>query len=139
MTATDNKVLYTGRTRTTGGRTGSSRSDDGRLDIALTRFGTVGSGTNPEQLFAAGWSACFMGAMMRAAQRLGEKLPEEMAVDAEVDLLQGSDGFSLGARLKVSMPGVGREKALAIVEAAHQLCPYSRATRGNIDVHLSVA
>lgn len=76
---------------------------------------------------------------MRAAQRLGEKLPEEMAVDAEVDLLQGSDGFSLGARLKVSMPGVGREKALAIVEAAHQLCPYSRATRGNIDVHLSVA
>lgn len=139
MNAVDRKVLYTGRTRTTGGRTGSSRSDDGRLDIALTRFGTVGKGTNPEQLFAAGWSACFMGAMARAAEHLGTRVPLDAAVDAEVDLRQGLDGFSLGARLKVALPGVERDKALAILEGAHQLCPYSKATRGNIDVQLSLA
>ena len=139
MNAVDSKVLYTGRTRTTGGRTGASRSDDGRLDVTLTRFGAVGSGTNPEQLFAAGWSACFMGAMARAAQPLGVKLPEALAVDAEVDLVQGPAGFALAARLNVSVPGVPLEQALAIVEGAHQLCPYSKATRGNIDVQLSVA
>jgi len=137
--STEDKVLYTGRTHTTGGRTGASRSDDGRLDIALTRFGTVGQGTNPEQLFAAGWSACFMGAMARAAQTVGVRLPEDLAVDAEVDLVQGPDGFALAARLKVSVPGVDRDKALAIVEGAHQLCPYSKATRDNIAVELSVA
>ncbi|MES2611199.1 MAG: organic hydroperoxide resistance protein [Pseudomonadota bacterium] len=137
--STEDKVLYTGRTHTTGGRTGASRSDDGRLDIALTRFGTVGQGTNPEQLFAAGWSACFMGAMARAAQAEGVRLPDDLAVDAEVDLVQGPDGFALAARLKVSVPGVDRDKALAIVEGAHQLCPYSKATRGNIAVDLSVA
>ncbi len=139
MTAAQETVLYTGRTHTTGGRTGASRSDDGRLDIVLTRFGTAGSGTNPEQLFAAGWSACFMGAMARAAQPLGVKLPDDLAVDAEVDLVQGPDGFALSARLNVSVPGIDRDKALAIVEGAHQLCPYSKATRGNIKVDLSVA
>jgi len=139
MSTTDNKVLYTGRTHTTGGRTGASRSDDGHLDISLTRFGTAGNGTNPEQLFAAGWSACFMGAMARAAQPLGVKLPDDLAVDAEVDLVQGPDGFALSARLKVSVPGIAHDKALAVVEGAHQLCPYSKATRGNIQVDLSVA
>lgn len=139
MTTTQDKVLYTGRTHTTGGRTGAARSDDGHLDITLTRFGTPGSGTNPEQLFAAGWSACFMGAMARAAQSLDVKLPDDLAVDAEVDLLQGVDGFALSARLKVSVPGIERDKALAVVEGAHELCPYSKATRGNIKVDLSVA
>ncbi|WP_444812846.1 Ohr family peroxiredoxin [Variovorax jilinensis] len=139
MTIAQDKILYTGRTRTTGGRSGAARSDDGRLDIALTRFGTAGPGTNPEQLFAAGWSACFMGAMARAAQARGVALPAELAVDAEVDLLQGADGFALAARLKVSVPGVAHDTALAIVEDAHQLCPYSKATRGNIEVALSVA
>lgn len=138
MSAADTKVLYTGRTHTTGGRTGTSRSDDGRLDIALTRFGTVGDGTNPEQLFAAGWSACFIGAMARAAQPLGVKLPDDLAVNAEVDLVQGPDGFTLSARLQVSVPGIDRDKALAVVEGAHQLCPYSKATRGNIQVALSL-
>ncbi|SDO70244.1 peroxiredoxin, Ohr subfamily [Rhodoferax sp. OV413] len=138
MTAADTKVLYTGRTHTIGGRTGTSRSDDGRLDIALTRFGTVGNGTNPEQLFAAGWSACFMGAMARAAQPLGVKLPDGLAVNAEVDLVQGPDGFTLSARLQISVPGVDHDKALAVVEGAHQLCPYSKATRGNIQVALSL-
>lgn len=139
MTTTPDKVLYTGRTHTTGGRSGAARSDDGRLDITLTRFGTTGTGTNPEQLFAAGWSACFMGAMARAAQVQGLRLPAELAVDAEVDLVEGHEGFKLAARLEVHVPGVPRDTALAIVEAAHQLCPYSKATRGNIAVALSVA
>lgn len=139
MTTPEDKVLYTGRTHTTGGRSGAARSDDGRLDIVLTRFGSTGQGTNPEQLFAAGWSACFMGAMARAAQPLGVKLPDDLAVDAEVDLLQGPDGFSLSARLKVSVPGIEHDKALAVVQGAHQLCPYSKATRGNIRVDLSIA
>ena len=139
MTTAHDKVLYTGRTRTTGGRTGASRSDDGRLDIALTRFGTTGTGTNPEQLFAAGWSACFMGAMARVAQTQGVRLPADLAVDAEVDLVEGVDGFALAARLRVSVPGIDHDQALAIVEGAHQLCPYSKATRGNIQVALSVA
>lgn len=138
MSTAETKVLYTGRTHTTGGRTGASRSDDGRLDIALTRFGTVGTGTNPEQLFAAGWSACFMGAMAHAAQPLGVKLPADLAVDAEVDLVQGPEGFALAARLKVHVPGIDHDKALGVVEGAHQLCPYSKAIRGNIQVALSV-
>lgn len=138
-TTTQDKVLYTGRTQTTGGRGGAARSDDGRLDVTLTRFGTVGPGTNPEQLFAAGWSACFMGAMARAAQAQGVRLPEGLAVNAEVDLLEGADGFRLAARLQVLVPGVPHDTALAIIEGAHQLCPYSKATRGNIEVALSVA
>ena len=138
MAAAD-QVLYTGRTHTTGGRNGASRSDDGRLDIRLTRFGAAGNGTNPEQLFAAGWSACFMGAMARVAQTQGLRLPADLAVDAEVDLVEGPGGFALAARLQVSVPGIPHDTALAIVEGAHQLCPYSKATRGNIEVALSVA
>ena len=138
MTTPQDKVLYTGRTHTTGGRSGAARSDDGRLDITLTRFGTVGQGTNPEQLFAAGWSACFMGAMARAAQTQGVRLPADLAVDAEVDLVEGPDGFALAARLKVSVPGVARDTAMAIVEGAHQLCPYSKLTRGNINVEINL-
>ena len=128
------KVLYTGRTHTTGGRSGAARSDDGRLDITLTRFGAVGPGTNPEQLFAAGWSACFMGAMARAAQDRGVRLPGDLAVDAEVDLGTAGGEYFLQARLNVSLPGLDREVAQALTEAAHQPCPYSKATRGNIDV-----
>ncbi|PWB16568.1 Ohr family peroxiredoxin [Comamonas sp. JNW] len=139
MSAAQDKVLYTGRTTTTGGRSGASRSDDGHLDIRLTQFGTAGTGTNPEQLFAAGWSACFMGAMARAAQTLGVKLPADLAVEAEVDLVQNAEGFALAARLNVKVPGVAHDQALAVVQAAHQICPYSKATRGNIQVDLSVA
>lgn len=139
MTTTHDKVLYTGRTHTTGGRTGAARSDDGRLDITLSPPGSTAPGTNPEQLFAAGWSACFMGAMARVAQTQGVRLPAGLAVDAEVDLVEGPDGFALAARLKVSVPGIPHDTALAIVEGAHQLCPYSKATRGNIQVALSVA
>jgi len=138
MTSID-KVLYTAKTHTTGGRDGAARSSDGRLDIALSRPGSSGAGTNPEQLFAAGWSACFIGAMGRAAQALGVTLPRDVAVDAEVDLGTAGEAFELQARLHVSLPGLAPDVAGKVVEAAHQLCPYSRATRGNIDVALSVA
>lgn len=132
-------VLYTGKTRTTGGRNGQSHSDDGRLDIKLSPPGTSGAGTNPEQLFAAGWSACFIGAMGFAAQGLGVRLPADTAVNAEVDLGNSTErGYFLQARLNVSLPGIEPELARKIVEGAHQTCPYSKATRGNIDVELNV-
>ena len=133
------EVLYTGRTHTVGGRDGAARSDDARLDIRLSPPGSTGPGTNPEQLFAAGWSACFIGAMGRAARAAGIALPAGVAVDAEVDLCRAGEGFVLQARLKVSLPGLEPEAARRVVDGAHQLCPYSRATRGNIAVELSIA
>ena len=138
MTTID-KVLYTARTQTTGGRDGASHSDDGQLDIKLSSPGSARPGTNPEQLFAAGWSACFIGAMGRAAQAAGVKLPADVAVDAEVDLGKSGDGFALQARLTISLPGLDAAVARAIVDGAHQLCPYSKATRGNIAVELTLA
>jgi Ohr subfamily peroxiredoxin len=133
------KVLYTGKTHTTGGRDGAARSDDGRLDIALAPPGSHGKGTNPEQLFAAGWSACFIGAMGLAAREQKIALPADTAVDAEVDLGTGADGYLLQARLTVSLPGVPRDVAAGLVEAAHQRCPYSKMSRGNIDVSIALA
>src|SRR3569623_1800657 len=133
------KVLYTGTTHTTGGRDGAARRSDGKLDIRLSPPGSNGPGTNPEELFAAGWSACFIGAMGRAARASGIALPSDVAVDAEVDLGQAGDGFLLPARLKVSLPGLDPTVARTIVDGAHQLCPYSKATRGNIAVELSLA
>ena len=133
------KVLYTGKTHTTGGRDGAARSDDGRLQIRLSPPGGNGAGSNPEQLFAAGWSACFIGAMGRAAKGKNIVLPPDVAVDAEVDLGSGEGGFFLQARLRVSLPGLPREQGQALIEAAHQLCPYSRMSRGNIDVTLALA
>lgn len=133
------KVLYTGRTQTHGGRDGSSRSDDGRLDVKLTPPGGAGAGTNPEQLFAAGWSACFIGAMGHAARRMSITMPADVAVAAEVDLGSGEGGYALQARLAVSLPGLDAATARSLVDAAHQTCPYSKATRGNIDVDIAVA
>ncbi|APR39600.1 organic hydroperoxide resistance protein [Paraburkholderia sp. SOS3] len=130
------KVLYTGKTHTTGGRNGASRSSDGNLDIELSPPGT-GTGTNPEQLFAAGWSACFIGAMNRAAAAQKIVLPKDLAVDAEVDLGTAGNDYFLQARLNVSLPGLAPEVARAVVDGAHQLCPYSKATRGNIDVTIN--
>jgi lipoyl-dependent peroxiredoxin len=133
------KVLYTGKTHTTGGREGASRSSDGRLDVKLSTPGTPGSGTNPEQLLAAaGWSACFIGAMGLAAAKLKIALPADTAVDAEVDLGTTDGAYFLQARLNVSLPGLDREVAEALANAAHQTCPYSKATRGNIDVVIKV-
>lgn len=132
------KVLYTGKTHTTGGREGASKSSDGNLDIKLSSPGSNRPGTNPEQLFAAGWSACFMGAMGIAASKMNIKLPVETAVDTEVDLCLTGDAYSLQARLNVSIPGVDAQTARAIADQAHQTCPYSKATRGNIDVTINM-
>ncbi|MBN3763433.1 organic hydroperoxide resistance protein [Burkholderia sp. Ac-20365] len=137
MAKIDN-VLYTGKTQTTGGREGAARSSDGRLDIQLSPPGSNGKGTNPEQLFAAGWSACFIGAMGLAARELKVALPVETAVNAEVDLGTGEGGYFLQARLNVSLPGVSADVAQKIVDTAHQTCPYSKATRGNIDVEIAL-
>ncbi|WP_426321861.1 organic hydroperoxide resistance protein [Pseudoduganella sp. R-43] len=131
-------VLYTGKTRTTGGRDGAARSNDGRLDIKLSPPGSNGPGTNPEQLFAAGWSACFIGAMGRAAKDKRVLLPADTAVDADVDLGTNEGGFQLQARLNVSLPGLAREVAQELVETAHQICPYSKMSRGNIDVAINL-
>lgn len=132
------KVLYTGKTRTTGGRDGFARSDDAQLDVKLSPPGTPHPGTNPEQLFAAGWSACFIGAMGQAAAKRKLRLPEATAVDAEVDLGMTDGAYFLQARLNISLPGLDVDVARALVEEAHQTCPYSKATRGNISVELNV-
>lgn len=132
------KILYTAKAHTTGGRDGASRTSDGRLDVKLSSPGGPGSGTNPEQLFAAGWSACFIGAMKVAAGKMKIALPPETAIDAEVDLGLADSNYTLAARLNVHMPGVERATAQSLVDAAHQICPYSRATRGNIDVAVNV-
>jgi lipoyl-dependent peroxiredoxin len=132
------KVLYTAQTHTTGGREGAAQSSDGRLDVKLSPPGSAGNGTNPEQMFAAGWSACFIGAMGRAASNLKVKLPADVAVDAEVDLGTTNGDFFLQARLNVSLPGLAPDVARQIVDAAHQICPYSKATRGNINVAINL-
>ncbi|NIL19017.1 organic hydroperoxide resistance protein [Pseudomonas sp. AN3A02] len=132
-------VLYTGKTHTTGGREGASHSDDLQLDIKLSPPGSKAAGTNPEQLFGAGWSACFIGAMGKAAQTLQIRLPADTAVSAEVDLVNSPEsGYYLQARLRVSLPGIEHSAAQALVDRAHQTCPYSKATRGNIDVLITV-
>jgi len=138
MTVEKKAVLYTAHEHTTGGRDGASRSSDGHLDIKLTVPGTPGTGTNPEQLFAAGWSACFLGAMGLAAKKMNVTLPADRAIDAEVDLCLTGEAYTLQARLNVSLPGLDREVAQALADAAHQTCPYSKATRGNIDVVIRV-
>ena len=136
--STFEKLQYTAKTHTTGGRDGASRSSDGRLDIKLSSPGSSRVGTNPEQLFAAGWSACFEGAMGLAARKMKVTLPQDMFIDAEVDLGTTGDAYFIGARLNVSLPGLPRDTAQALVDAAHQTCPYSKATRGNIDVVISL-
>ena len=135
MTHQNEKLLYTARTHTVGGRDhGAARSSDGSLDVRLSPPGSGRPGTNPEQLFAAGWSACFEGALAHVARTRKITLPEEPEIDAEVDLNMADDGFFLRARLNVALPGLDRDVAEALVEEAHKVCPYSKATRGNIDV-----
>ena len=132
-------VLYTAKVHTTGGREGAAHSSDGRLDIKLSSPGTAGSGSNPEQLFAAGWSACFEGAMGLAARKMKVSLPANMAIDAEVDLCITDGAYFLQARLNVSLPGLERDVAQALVKTAHQTCPYSKLTRGYINVVINLA
>jgi lipoyl-dependent peroxiredoxin len=133
------KVVYTAKDHTTGGRDGGhSRSSDGHLDVNFSLPGKPGDGTNPEQLLAAGWSACFLSAMGTAASKMHVSLPPDTAIDAEVDLCLAGADFFLKARLNVSLPGLSREVAEALIQVGHQTCPYSKATRGNIDVAVNL-
>jgi len=132
------KVIYTGKTHTIGGRDGQSQSSDGRLNIKLTSPGAHGEGTNPEQLFAAGWSACFIGAIGIAAAQSKVRVPADLAVDTEIDLVQADGGYTLRARLNVSLPGLDPEVGRKLLDIAHQTCPYSKLTRGNIDVTINL-
>ena len=138
MTTLD-KVLYTARAHTTGGRDGASRTDDGRLDVQLSSPGTAGTGTNPEQLFAAGYSACFIGALKAVGGMQKITIPQDVAVDAEVDLGPITGGYGIAVRMTVHLPGMDRTAAQALVDTAHKVCPYSNATRGNIDMTLTLA
>src|SRR5262245_36481944 len=129
------KVLYTAKAHTSGGRDGgTSRTDDGWLQVNLSQPGMPGNGTNPEQLLAAGWSACFLSAVKVIAAKKRIALPEDASIDAEVDLGMSKGAYGLAARLSVNLPGLEMETAQALVEAASHICPYSLATSGNIDV-----
>ena len=139
MNKTDKAVvLYTAETDTTGGREGASRSSDGRLELKLSRPGGPGNGTNPEQLFAAGWSACFISAMELEARKMKVALPGDLSINTQIDLCSADGAYFIKARLNVSLPGLGREIAQALVDATHQTCIYSKATRGNIDVAIKL-
>jgi len=138
------QVLYQARATSVGGRTGRSRSDDGRIDIELATpkelGGPGGPGTNPEQLFAAGYSACFLGALKVAAQQIRQPIPADASITATVGIGPRSEGgFGITAALEISLPGIERALAQQLVESAHQICPYSNATRNNVDVQLSIA
>jgi lipoyl-dependent peroxiredoxin len=133
------KVLYTAKAHTTGGREGgASRTSDGRLDVKLSVPGAPGNGTNPEQLFAVGWSSCFLSAIKIIASQRKVKFQTDPVIDAEIDLCTGDDGYSLRARLNVSLPGLDRQVAQSILDAAEQTCPYSKATRGNINSSINL-
>ena len=133
------KVLYTAKAHTTGGREGRSVSDDGLLDVRLAppkALGGMGGATNPEQLFAAGYSACFMGALKHVASVQKIAVPADAAIDASVDIGPIPAGFGIAVRLDIHLPGLDRAVAQALIDSAHQVCPYSNATRGNIEVQL---
>lgn len=138
MIAQLDKVLYTANAHVTGGRDGAARTDDGRLDIKLSSPGTSGTGTNPEQLFAAGYAACFVGAMKAVAGMQKITLPADLAVDSKVSLGKIGEAYGISAELDVSLPGMERAAAQKLVDDAHQVCPYSNATRGNIDVKIKL-
>ena len=135
------KVLYTAKAHTTGGREGRSVSDDGLLDVRLAppkALGGMGGATNPEQLFAAGYSACFMGALKHVAGVQKIAVPADAAIDASVDIGPIPAGFGIAVRLDIHLPGMDRAAAQALIDSAHQVCPYSNATRGNIEVQLTL-
>ena len=136
-------VKYTTEATATGGRDGHARSQDGRFDVALSTpkelGGAGGDGSNPEQLFAAGYSACFIGALKVAGQQLKMKVPDDVAVTAKVGIgPRAAGGFGITTDLTVTLPGLERDRAQELVDAAHQICPYSNATRGNVDVGLTL-
>ena len=136
------KILYTAHATSSGGRAGTSKSPDGALNVTLTTPKELGgdgaAGTNPEQLFAAGYSACFLGAMKHVAMMQKISLPADTSIDAEVGIGPIPAGFGIKVAMKVSIPGMERAAAETLVQTAHGVCPYSNATRGNIDVTLTV-
>jgi lipoyl-dependent peroxiredoxin len=137
-------VLYSTRATATGGRDGHARSEDGKVDVQLSTpkelGGSGGSGTNPEQLFAAGYPACFIGALKVAGQQLKTRVPADTSITATVGIgPRAEGGFGITADLVISLPGIGREDAQRLVDTAHQICPYSNATRNNVDVRLTIA
>lgn len=134
----ETKVLYTGKTHTTGGRDGATSSSDGQLAAKLSTPGSSRPGTNPEQLFGAGWSACFISAIGFAAGERKVVLPANASVDAEVDLCNSDGAYFLQARLNVSLPGIDNDTARALVDRAHETCPYSKMSRGNINVEINL-
>ena len=141
MTTKLDKVLYTAKAHTTGGRDGRSVSSDGLLDVKLAppkELGGMGGATNPEQLFAAGYSACFMGALKHVASLKKVAVSVDAAIDASVDIGPIPAGFGIAARLDISLPGMDRAVAQDLIDTAHQVCPYSNATRGNIVVELTL-
>ncbi|MDO8421805.1 MAG: organic hydroperoxide resistance protein [Parvibaculum sp.] len=139
------KILYTAHATATGGRTGEAKSDDGQLAVKLVTVkelgGPGGDGTNPEQLFAAGYSACFLSALKLVAGQQKKPLPAATSISADVGIgpQDSGVGFGLAVTLNVSIPGMDKAEATALVEATHQVCPYSNATRGNVDVKLVIA
>lgn len=139
------KVVYTAHALATGGRDGVVKSDDGKLDTKLDpppAMGGGGTGTNPEQLFAAGYAACFIGAMKFVAGTQKIQLPQDVSIDSSVSfgpVAGGAKGFGIGVDMKIHVPGMDKAQAEKLVHDAHEVCPYSNATRGNIDVNLSVA
>ncbi|GLS43363.1 organic hydroperoxide resistance protein [Methylobacterium brachythecii] len=137
-------VKYRTSATTTGGRDGTARTDDGSFEVKLSTpkelGGAGGDGANPEQLFASGYSACFLGALKVAAAQAKVKIPAETIVNAKIGIGPRSEGgFGITADLTVTLPGIDKAEAQKLVEAAHQICPYSNATRGNVDVGLTVA
>ena len=138
MATSLDKVLYTAKTHVTGGRDGNGRSDDGKIEVRLSPPAQGAPGTNPEQLFGIGYSACFMGAMKAVAPKVGVQVPSDAAIDAEVDLGPTSLGYGVAVRMNIRLPGLPREQAQRLVEEAHKVCPYSNATRDNIAVQLNV-
>ena len=137
------KIFYTAKGHVVGGRDGEGHSDDGKLNVVLHKpkeMGGTGEGTNPEQLFAVGYAACFMGALGLVAGKAGVELPKDASIDSEVGLLQKPDGaLNIQVALHVTLPGIPHDQALHFVQEAHKVCPYSNATRGNIPVELTVA
>jgi len=141
MTTKLDKVLYTAKARTTGGRDGRAVSDDGLLDVKLAppkELGGMGGATNPEQLFAAGYSACFMSALKHVAGMKKVAVPADASIEASVDIGPISQGFGIAVQMTINLPGLDRAVAQDLLDTAHQVCPYSNATRGNIVVELTL-
>ena len=140
MAHTHEKVLYTAEATAVGGREGTGKSSDGALDVTLSAPGSNKPGTNPEQLFAVGYAACFVGALKAVSSKIGVKVPDDVSIDSKVSLgpIKGGAAYGIAVKLAVNLPGLDDAQKKQLVDAAHEVCPYSNATRGNIDVDLTI-